>query len=319
MIASGGDTLALLSCQKTVSSIVAVDANAAQLSLCRLKLALLSEEPLKRRAILGHECAASELRRVELQRLGRSNSFDLSDFGPSKLCLAVGPDFCGRYERLFAALQWELSTDKTIQELLVCDDVDLRREILLQSEVATKMRFIFDKYFALPSLVELFGAEATQNPMDSFSHHFYKQTLLYLQSSQSVKSPFLQQFLRGHFSGDEFYEWLKLPPVQERAPVHLEQGLMLDYMKGSEEQSFDFIHLSNILDWLSPRSASELLEHSFRLLRPGGKVFIRQLNSSLDVEKSAQYFDWQREEVAVMLARDKSFFYRKLHLGMKKC
>jgi predicted SAM-dependent methyltransferase len=40
----------------------------------------------------------------------------------------------------------------------------------------------------------------------------------------------------------------------------------------------DFVHLSNILDWLTPEEAIETLSAAYRSLRRGGLVLIRQLN-----------------------------------------
>ena len=47
--------------------------------------------------------------------------------------------------------------------------------------------------------------------------------------------------------------------------------------------SYDFVHLSNILDWLSPEEARATLDVAHAALRPGGWVLIRQLNSTLDI------------------------------------
>ena len=79
---------------------------------------------------------------------------------------------------------------------------------------------------------------------------------------------------------------------------------------------FDFIHLSNILDWLAPEEARATLDLAWKALRPGGCTFIRQLNSSLEIEKLGGRFEWQ--DTTKLHERDRSFFYRKLHLGRKE-
>jgi S-adenosylmethionine-diacylglycerol 3-amino-3-carboxypropyl transferase len=53
-------------------------------------------------------------------------------------------------------------------------------------------------------------------------------------------------------------------------------------------------------------------------LRPGGWTLIRQLNSTLDVPSLGERFDWLAGPAAELLRRDRSFFYRKLHLGRKR-
>jgi S-adenosylmethionine-diacylglycerol 3-amino-3-carboxypropyl transferase len=82
--------------------------------------------------------------------------------------------------------------------------------------------------------------------------------------------------------------------------------------------SFDFVHLSNILDWLSPEEARRTLELAWESLQPGGWVLIRQLNSVLDIPHLGHMFDWHAAEASDLHARDRSFFYRALHLGKKR-
>ncbi len=81
---------------------------------------------------------------------------------------------------------------------------------------------------------------------------------------------------------------------------------------------YDFIHLSNILDWLSPEEARTTLDLAHTALRPGGWTLIRQLNSTLDIPRLGSGFDWHTEEAESLHACDRSFFYRALHLGRKR-
>ena len=317
MVASGGDTLALLAAQKNVESIVAVDANDAQLSLSRIKLNLLNEHSLKRRNLLGHGRNFHERNFDELVRFSEFLGIDLEDLAPKKLIQQRGLDFCGRYECLFAALQKDLLGDVDFLNLLKIED--LRERYLYSSAVWAEdtLHSIFEKYFSLQLLIELFGKQATQNPLKTFSAHFLEQTMAYLHSTEDISTPFLQQFLRGEFSSGSAYDWMSLPVIQEYAQVEFQHGLMLDYMKTADSESFDFIHLSNILDWLSADEAGELLQESQRLLKKGGRVFIRQLNSSLDIEATGGELSWDGELADVLLAQDRSFFYRKLFVGCK--
>jgi len=82
--------------------------------------------------------------------------------------------------------------------------------------------------------------------------------------------------------------------------------------------AFDFVHLSNILDWLVPEKARTTLELAWQALRPGGWTLIRQLNSTLDIPGLGRRFDWLTPEAKGLHARDRSFFYRALHLGRKR-
>jgi S-adenosylmethionine-diacylglycerol 3-amino-3-carboxypropyl transferase len=141
----------------------------------------------------------------------------------------------------------------------------------------------FDEVMALDNLVELFGAGATQNGVQPFSRHFAERTRRALAALPTHDNPFLWQLLVGEFPRQVGYDWLDLqfpisPPklTSSCAPIS-------DVLTASDERRYDFIHLSNVLDWLSESEAREMLRLAHRALRPAGVVIIRQLNSCLDL------------------------------------
>jgi S-adenosylmethionine-diacylglycerol 3-amino-3-carboxypropyl transferase len=79
----------------------------------------------------------------------------------------------------------------------------------------------------------------------------------------------------------------------------------------------DFVHLSNILDWLSAEQAARTLELAHDALRPGGHVIIRHLNSMLDIPALAPRFEWLAELGRELHARDRSFFYRSIYVARR--
>ena len=83
-------------------------------------------------------------------------------------------------------------------------------------------------------------------------------------------------------------------------------------------EAFDFIHLSNIMDWLAPDEARATLDLAWKALRPGGWTLIRQLNSSLDIQTLGGRFEWQDRSARALHNHDRSFFYRRLHLARKR-
>jgi S-adenosylmethionine-diacylglycerol 3-amino-3-carboxypropyl transferase len=109
--------------------------------------------------------------------------------------------------------------------------------------------------------------------------------------------------------------WLAAPAPRGSPPSHSTTG---PAALAAEPRAFDLDHLSNVLDWLTPDAAAATLATAAEGLRPGGWVFIRQLNSTLDVRRLGPAFDWRTDESADLLARDRSFFYRSLHLGRKR-
>ncbi|MCM8527517.1 MAG: BtaA family protein [Lentisphaeraceae bacterium] len=304
MIASGGDSVCYLATLDKVTSIDAVDGNSSQISLNKLKLSLLKFSPENRFRILGHEQMDSDIRHQIITEICRENNISISDFGPAELTYESGLDFTGRYEQLFIGIQRELSIRG-----------------LKPSDLLTKpleLKCVFREYFDLDLLVKIFGKEATQNPRQSFSEHFLEQACSFINSPQSLNSPFLNQMLYGTF-GSEVYEWLKLPALNSSDinPVMFHHSLMIDYLFKADDESYDFIHLSNILDWLSEQDASALLRQVFRVLKRGGKILIRQLNSSLNIECLEGAFQWDQKFSEELTRKDQSFFYRKVLVGGK--
>jgi S-adenosylmethionine-diacylglycerol 3-amino-3-carboxypropyl transferase len=90
-----------------------------------------------------------------------------------------------------------------------------------------------------------------------------------------------------------------------------------DLLPELDPASFDLIHLSNVLDWQTPESAAATLGACRRLLRPGGLVILRQLNSSLDIGSPGSGLVECRRLAADLHRRDRSFFYRRLYLFRK--
>ena len=304
MIASGGDSVCQLATLDEVTSIDAVDANTSQISLNKIKLSLLKFSPENRLRILGHESMDSDIRRQIIEEICRELKINITDFGPVELSAEYGLDFTGRYEQLFVGIQSELkSRGIRLSDLLINSSV---------------LKEIFGDYFDLDLLVKIFGKEATQNPRQSFSNHFLEQTNDFINRPEGLKSPFLTQMLFGTF-GPEVYEWLKHPALNsaDLNQVIFHQSLMIDYLLKAPDSSYDFIHLSNILDWLSEEEASTLLRQAHRVLKRGGKVIVRQLNSSLNIESLEGGFYWDKERSEALNKMDQSFFYRKVLAGEK--
>ena len=304
MIASGGDTICRLATLHEVTSIDAIDANSSQISLSKFKLSLLKFSPENRLRILGHETMDTEIRRQIVEEICRELKIQLTDFGPRDLSAEVGLDFTGRYEQLFSGIQKELQLrGKRISDLHFDSSV---------------LDEVFNDYFDLDLLVKIFGKAATQNPLQTFSDHFLYQTQNYLKSPAGLHSPYLCQMLSGQFS-QEAYDWMKQPALKdsEIKPVVFHQSMMLDYLIHAEDCAYDFIHLSNILDWLSEEEGSFLLRQAHRVLRRGGKVIIRQLNSSLNIKSLEEGFKWDTALSESLRDKDRSFFYREILVGEK--
>jgi len=203
--------------------------------------------------------------------------------GPFGLLCEHGLDYAGRYEAVFRDLQGHRD---------------------------------FQRSFSLSHLVALFGEGATRNPRQSFADHFSQRTLLAQQRPDAVDNPFLNQVLYGHFGPSPGWDWLTPwnPPRLQPTYRHAEMGATLRQLP---DESADFIHLSNILDWLSPQEATVVLKETARVLRPAGVTLIRQLNSSLDIPALSSPLVWDRERGRQLALRDRSYFYPEIHWGQR--
>lgn len=314
MIASGGCTAALLAADPRVRRLHLIDANPAQLALTRLKLRLLRATPAERLALLGHAPAD---RAAALGRELAALDLPAAALGPPAVVAALGPDHAGRYERLFAALRDALGDAPDLGAALrLADPAEQARRVAPGTPLGDRLDAAFDDVMALPNLVRLFGAEATNNPVMPFARHFAGRVRHALATLPAADNPYLWQMLAGRYPAVPA-PWFTLPPTDRLPDVTLDNRFVAPALADARAE-FDIVHLSNVLDWLTPEAGAATLDTAAGALKPGGWVFIRQLNSTLDVRGLGPQFDWDAETSAELLARDRSFFYRSLHLGRKR-
>lgn len=313
MIASGGETAACLA--RLPLRLHLVDMNASQLALSRLKWQLAGGPPGDAMAILGHTeiPAADRSRRLEavLEEMGLAGDV----FGPPEMAARLGPDHCGRYEVAFAELRKCLAPFR--HELAGMLHSPLPAGDFLSSPLAAAMDAAFSEIMRLENLVCLFGEQATQNPRRPFSGHFAARTGEIIRRLPPLSNPFLWQILAGRFHADHPYDWL-LDPRPVIAEAHWHHGRMDEVMNGFPPACVDLLHLSNILDWLSPAEATEVLHGAARVLKKGGRVIIRQLNSSLEIGSLDSGFVWDGALGREMERRDRSYFYSGILVGERR-
>jgi S-adenosylmethionine-diacylglycerol 3-amino-3-carboxypropyl transferase len=319
LVASGGCTAAALAALP-VGQLHLVDVNPAQIALSRLKLALLqSASPDERLALLGHDWMEPDRRIArlldEFGRLGLAADV----LGPLDQLALLGPDRVGRYEVLFACLRGALreAGGQILSWLSKQDLAAQAAAVAPETKSGQALDAAFDRIMALQNLIRLFGTKATANPVQPFARHFATRTRHVLATQPAADNPYLFQMFRGEFPPGVVYPWLIAPVPARLPPVSWTLGDMAEVLKDLPPESFDFVHLSNILDWLTPEEATAALDRAHRVLSPGGVVFIRQLNSSLDIPGLSSRFAWDPERARALHARDRSFFYRSLHVGRK--
>lgn len=318
MIASGGETAVELA-RRPLERLHLVDMNPAQLALTRLKFHLArTGSPTEAAAILGHRPMAPAARLAALGRELEILDVETAGLGPPDLLATAGPDQAGRYEVTFSQLRRELAPVESELNALLdsTDTAAAARSVARGSRLGDALDAAFERVMSLSNLVALFGAEATQNPRQPFARHFAERTRVAFSRFPAFDNPFLWQIFAGSFPDRQPYDWLH-PAARGRPLVEpvCHRGRMRDVLDSLPAGTADFVHLSNILDWITPMEAAGTLQSVQRALKPGGYVLLRQLNSTLDPTTLDSGIAWGREWGIRMEQRDRSFFYPALHVG----
>jgi S-adenosylmethionine-diacylglycerol 3-amino-3-carboxypropyl transferase len=318
MIASGGETAVSLG-RLALRSLTVVDINAAQLGLTRMKWHLARNHPPRESmALLGHAEMEPAERKARLAEL--LSKLDLNDsvFGPLDQIAALGPDCAGRYERLFAELRRALSPHaQTIARILnTHDPVEAVRSVASGTVFGDALDASLAEVMSLANLECLFGNAATRNPRQPFCQHFAERIRQAVATLPAPTNPFLWQLLVGTFAPATSYDWLD-GGAAPLGRLQFRLGKMDEVLAAMEAESADVVHLSNILDWLPPNEATLCLNNAARVLRSGGCVIVRQLNSTLDIPSLSSRLQWEETFGRELHAKDRSFFYTAIHIGRK--
>lgn len=319
MIASGGCTAAVLLASQKFDALTLVDMNPAQIALAKLKVHLLTHaEPEQRLRILGHLPHETNDRKTYLAEFCQEQDLSPDVWGPLDKVSQYGPDCAGRYEFLFRQLSHALMPiHKDINLLLASDDVDQQINILEKlPHIQKHIKECIEDIMSLPNLVALFGSAATQNAVRPFPEHFFLQTMKALKTLPGNTTSYLSQFLTSRFQNDP-HPWINIEPQSNLITPSYVLASMGDALKASD-QKYDFIHLSNILDWLTADQAQDLLTLTKEHLTPGGVTIIRQLNSHLDFTSVFPELSWDMDFADKLHQKDRSFFYQRLYVGYNK-
>jgi S-adenosylmethionine-diacylglycerol 3-amino-3-carboxypropyl transferase len=309
-----------------------VDPNRAQLDLAKFKIHLLNFSCQKRLAILGYAPMDATARKSIMVGLMHALDIDLTVFGDLDVLAAEGLDHAGRYEKVFEALRTTLAPyQNELEALFMCTDIqEQSKQIAHDTRLGTALDSALEHVMSQQNLVKIFGENATANRVQDFSKHFAQRIRWYLSHHRAADSAWLAYMLLGHFfNKDTLFPWLTAAPCVALPTIKYYQGFMDSALRESQPESYHVIHLSNILDWLSPAEAQETLNLAHRALKPGGVVIIRQLNSNLDIPQLGQElgqelgqalgqgFIWDTKASEDFLQNDRSFFYRNFFVGFK--
>ena len=316
MIGSGGCTAALLACKSELAKLCVVDPNPSQIALCKVKLHLLRHYNVDSRlGVLGYTELSPEIRARQIEELTSKLEQPTNVFGPLELVSRTGLDYCGRYEAVFSELQSELAPCmESVFELLKMSN-PAAQEDFFEHELRAHLNSALQEVMSQSNLVELFGEAATNNRIMPFADHFLARVHESLCNLPNASNPYMWQFLVGKYPTTGI-PWLSLPQAAWSSQVEFSVSTIMQALTGVECE-FDFVHLSNVLDWLSEDEACKTLTLAWNSLRAGGFVLIRQLNSTLNIRELNTGFQWLEQESTRLHSVDRSFFYRAIHLGRK--
>lgn len=319
IIASGGCTVCALNTLGHIAELMVVDPNPAQIELAQFKLLIQREvSSLERYKLLGHEPMNPEDRWTKLAQLASENDLELQSIGPRRVLASRGLDFIGRYEMLFGEVSRRLEPDHAnIVHLLQQENQAERIHTLgTMGDFVSRLRDTLHDVMDLSNLVELFGEEATRNRLQDFSSHFFERINWAISRLPTHSNHFLWQVLLNQTPASYSVPWPSMSLANRVPEIGFQECPIEDYLIKCE-QEFDFIHLSNVLDWLTDEQARNLLSSTWNHLESGGYTLIRQLNSNLNIRELNDQFEWLIPDANEMLARDRSFFYRDLHLARR--
>jgi pyrroloquinoline quinone (PQQ) biosynthesis protein C len=230
-----------------------------------------------------------------------------------------GLDYAGRYEQVFQEIRSELAPyAEQLHALFALPTIDEQVHMLApQAPLGSALDRALDRVMSQENLVGLFGEKATANRVQEFSRHFAERIRAYAAEHKAAKSPWLAHLLLGNFYDEERFDWLMTQSMPTKVQLHYEQGLMNTVLATTEAETYNVIHLSNILDWLTQEEATETLALAYKALKPGGIVIIRQLNSNLAIPLLGQQFKWDSKRGDELTLNDRSFFYRHVLVGVK--
>lgn len=321
LIASGGDTVAYMigKYYDDIEKMYLLDVNPAQIALTKIKIYLLQYDTETRLKILGHKEMNISERKKTITNILNTLSIPFDVF--RELNQDCSLDQSGRYEILFSYMRKYLKSCGYSKS----DIIQMDKENTLHKNVdfLNKLKESIQLVFQYDILKQIFGENAVSNNAMQFSDHFYNVTYNYIQQNSLSDSPFLSQFLIGCFTDNVYYDWYNLKKLEKEK---IEKLLGLDGQHGmlefhncemltffeKQKINFNFIHLSNITDWLNNSEADRLSNLVYNSLVFEGISIIRILNSKVTFPNAE--FKSQNE----IQKKDRSFFYQQIYVASQQ-
>lgn len=218
----------------------------------------------------------------------------------------------GNFESLFKGLR-EFIFD------FIVDYENIRSMMLSSNEISKISKYVFEhKYWPVAFelffhdsvLRTMFGQAAIQHaPEGSYPQYFKTQFERAFTKSNAHQNYFLHHVFLGHYlkNSDSLPYYLISPKSHEG----------IEYIQGELSSvenigQYDFIQLSNIMDWMSESENFELANVINQNIQPGTVILIRQLNNKQPVLKYFPDFKLDTGLSTKLLEADRSIFYSSI-------
>ena len=288
LIASGGCTGFHLSLHDPRLSIDLLDPNPAQLNLIEKKISLMEN--------------------ASREALGRQ--MNVGTDSPQ------GLNACGNFESLFRCFRdflFEFVAPKDRWISAFGSDQKLQ-DLLAKLSQSRYWTVAFELFFSDSLLNAVFGSKATQHARKGSYPSYFKNALESgMKKPRASSNYFLHHIFLGHYLPGFEPGYLKKPL----------SNLSFQLIEGPAESisdygKYDFIHLSNIFDWMDPSETALTAARISRQMKPGAKLLIRQLNNTKNITSCFNGIEFDFQLAGRLLEQDRSLFYNRILIGTKR-
>lgn len=294
LVASGGCTALSLATLAPSVECVLFDKNPAQLALVRAKESALRAGP------------------------PFATTFDVDDESAS------GLSQCGNFEGLFRGLRRHVFD-------FVAPYSAFRDAFTSGSEGPLDATFVadvvghafwpvgFEMFFGDPMLRTMFGPEAVQYAAPgSYPTYFREAFERGFRRPDARTNPFLHHVWLGHYLDRAGCLPTFLEPGARVPPrLRVFEGDFAAVTARIDE--FDLVSLSNLFDWMGEAERRAVATRIVLEGKSGMAVVLRQLNNRSDVRSPfGPDFNWDESLGRELVSMDRSLFYERIHVGVKR-
>jgi S-adenosylmethionine-diacylglycerol 3-amino-3-carboxypropyl transferase len=238
----------------------------------------------------------------------RDRCFNLGNSDPSGLSQS------GNFEGLFRGLRHFICnlvvSEEAVELAFVSEEGPV--QLLEQLQSSPYWPVAFELYFSDTLLRTMFGEGAIQYAeYGSYPAYFQAVFERGLRCRNAHINPFLHHIFLGRYLETCPPDFLRDPPTDP-----LFEMIHGDLSAVRDLRAYDFIGLSNILDWMPPSEIDNLLMRLREETMPGTVVVWRQLNNKQDIAAQlADVFSFRSDLEQRLHEADRSLFYSSLHIG----